>query len=489
MTEMEQPTRMQRFAAGVAKRLAGKLWPTPSTVTTTAGVGTGEGQQLYRAFIKVSSKRKAVYRDVLEMDATVDEVAGALDILADNAVSAEGGAEESFWVAYEDGSNVPEDVRALIEDTIRQTGWQEKAYAIARDLLLYGDNFLQYVLDEDLNIVRLMWMPPPTMVRNEDPQGLLMEPTVDGEFPYEQVLPGTETVSARFFAWQIEHMRWNHSGGRVYGRSLYYTARTAWRKLQAMEEALVINWLTRAFARLLFTIDVTGKTKPEAEQMIRDFIQSLQTRKIAAGVEGAEQLSVVKDIFVGKGMHEIGGKAHAGLTDVEVLDTSNSGFTNLDPIEYLRSKVIMSGKVPKAYLGLEKDINAKATLVQQDRRFARTVRRIQSTLSRSIKHTINLQLILKGFDPTKIQYLLMWPAPSIADVVTASIALRNNTKAAEALLAQGVVDQEYVALKYLRMSPTEWVAVQKRVQAQAKIVTAANAAELPEEKEEEEEEE
>jgi len=451
-------SRLVRLRRRIAKLVAGSSWPEPSK-TTTGGVGAEMWSTLAAPFINTPTKRLEVYRDMIEMDETVDEVASSLDILADNAVAAEAGTQESFWIAYHSGDNIPEAVRQLITDVLARTLWYEKAYGIARDMLKYGDNFLQYVVDTDSRVVRLMWMPPATMIRNEDPQGRLES---KGE-AFIQVEPATRLPIAAFYPWQIEHMRWNHTGSSVYGRSLGATARTSWRKLQAMEEALVINWLTRAFARLLFILDVTDMTEPEATAHIRNFKNQLLTRKIAKGVEGVEQLSVVKDIFIGRAFHEIGGRAQEGLADVKLLNTSSTGFTDLTAIEYYRRKVVMSMRVPPAYLGLEADINAKATLEQQDRRFARTIRAIQSKLSMAIKHTIDLQLILKGLDPRKIPYLIMWPPTAIGDSVAKAQALKHYADADKTLVEIGVIDPEYVATRHLNMPQVEWEALQTRL--------------------------
>jgi len=447
MTDQKQPGWLNRLVAKVKKTFRPAV-PAPKN-TSTSGVTNASVGTLKSAFFNVKSKRAAIYSDAEEMDATVDEVATALDILADNSVNSEDGTRGAFRVIFQKGET------PIVEQVIKRTRWREKAYAIARDTLLYGDTFLQYVIDRDLRIVRLMYMPPKSMIRNEDQFGLLLEGKDEGKAAFEQYQPGTNQRIAWWYPWQIEHIRWNRSGARVYGRSLLYTARTAWKKWQAMEEALVINWLTRAFARLLFILDVTGKTPKEAEAYIKAFARSLTTRNIASGVKGDEALSVVKDIYIGRAMHDMGGRLYPGQTDVKVLDTSNSGFLNLNPIEYYQNKVLTSLRVPKAHLGLERDINAKATLQQQDRRFLRILRRIQAMLSESIDHTIKLQLALLGIDPDSVEYTIMWPTPSWADMLDESAATKNFAEADEKLLAWGLVDSEYVQTKHLGMSAVE----------------------------------
>lgn len=447
---MDEP-KQKSWIGRLTEKIRQKIRPeTPAPVATSAsGAVNATLGNMSLPFFKVSTERDEVYNDVVEMEETIDEVATALDVLADNSVNAEDGQQGAFRVVFTKGDDT------IAQETIKQTRWQEKAFPIARDTLLYGDTFLQYVVDSNLKIVRLMDMPPATMVRNEDQFGLLMNGTAVGEAAFEQYSPGTTQRIAWWYPWQIEHIRWSRSGKRPYGRSLLYTARTAWKKWQAMEEALVINWLTRAFARLLFILDVTGKSEKEAQVYITKFADSLTTRRVSSGVKGEEELSVVKDIYMGRSMHDIGGRAYPGQTDVRVLDTSNTSYLNLRAIEYYQNKVLTSLRVPKAHLGLERDINAKATLTQQDRRFIRVIRRIQSMLSEAIAHTIVIQYVLYDTDPTGLEFSILWPTPSWMELLDESSAVKNFAVADKEFLNQGIIDKEYIQTRHLRMSRTE----------------------------------
>ena len=439
----------------------------PETQPTSAiGVVEETLDYISQMFLNISTKRVNVYLDTEEMDETVDEVTSALDILADNAVNSEEGAGQSFVLHYVD---VPDALITNIEQMLKTTRWAEKAYSFARQTLKYGDCFVQFVFDKQFNIVRLMDMPASTMRRNEDEQGLLLNSNVQGKAAFEQWINAGMRFVAGFYPWQVEHLRWNRAGGSKYGTSLLFTARTAWKKLQAMEEALVINWLTRAFARLLFIIDTTGKGPLEATKAIEDFKRTLKTRQVATDTKGTQQISVVKDIYIAKSHREMGGRVQEGLTDVKVLDTSNTGFWNLSAIEYYQNKIITSLKVPKAHLGIERDINAKATLQQQDRRFARTVRRVQSMLSQSIEHTITLQLLMWGLDPASVEYKVVWPAPSWEDEQEKSVTTKNYIDAAIAALKLGLVDHQYIRSNWLNMSQKqlkELEGIEKNIEAE-----------------------
>ncbi len=450
----------------IARAVMGSAWPKPSKSTTSDGIGTVDFNHLSMPFLRLSTKRTKVYDDVREMDETVEEVATGLDMLADNSVLAEVGQRGSFQVVYDEGTQADQAVQDIVDDVLDRTRIRQKMYSVVRDLLLYGDYFAQYIVDKNLNVVRLMYMPPETMFRNEDLQGLLLNGNKPGDWAYEQVLPGSSVPVAGFYPWQIEHLRWNESGRSTYGRSLLFTARTSWRKLQAMEEALVINWITRAFARLLFVLDVTGKSEDESRRAIEAFRKGLQVRKVSTGQESPESLSVVKDIFMGRSYREMGGKAQAGLTDVKVLDTSSTAYTDMTAVDYYRSKLLMAVRTPKAYLGLEEDINAKATLTQEDRRYSHFLCRIQEVAGYSVRHLIWLQLALQGYNPERVGFKVQWPVPVWNDIVDDSVAQRNYADADVKYMDLGVIDKEFIATRHLNLPQSEWLELRDRLEVQ-----------------------
>jgi hypothetical protein len=233
-----------------------------------------------------------------------------------------------------------------------------------------------------------------------------------------------------------------------------------------MEEALVINWLTRAFARLVFTIDVTGLSSKEAEGKIRAFKKQLTTMSMESGTTEAEKLSIATDIYIGASYHEVGGKLEKGLSGVDVLDTASTGFQDLSPVEYYRNKIIMGTRVPKAYFGIEEDVNAKATLTREDIRFAGFLRTVQSLGSRAIVEPIRLSLALQGIDPKEVDLIIWWPNPSAQDPVEHAQAYYYNARADEIYMSLGVLDRQYAAERHVEMSSAEWSTVRRRVDAE-----------------------
>jgi hypothetical protein len=417
------------------------------------------------SFPEPSRKRLDAYADAAQMDATNEDVATALDILADNATNPEQHGESKFTIVYPEGEGVSDEIKQQIDALIKRTRLQEKIYSYTRETLLYGDLFNEYVINSEWLITRLMYLPPDTMIRNEDDKGRLLPGASDESSAFTQIDPENNQPVAQFYWWQVEHTRWGRKGNDKYGRSLLYTARTSWRKLRAMEEAIVINWLTRAFSRLLFIVDVTNQGPAEARKTIADFQKTLSTQKITSGVQGSDNLTVVKDIFIGRSYTEMGGKVQPGQNDVKVLDTSSTGFWNLAAVEYFQQKILTALRVPKAHLGLEKDINAKATLSLQDKRFARTIRRIQDVMGELVRHTIEFQLRLLGIDPEEVPFEIQWPTPEWMDELDTATALYNIAQAAERLIPLGVIDAEHINLYILHTPRAVWEEMKKRIEA------------------------
>jgi len=72
-------------------------------------------------------------------------------------------------------------------------------------------------------------------------------------------------------------------------------------------------------------------------------------------------------------------------------------FDAVEDIEYLRNKMMSALKIPKAFLGYEENVNAKATLAAEDVRFARTVERIQRILVSELTKIAIVHLYSQGF--------------------------------------------------------------------------------------------
>ena len=460
----------------LARRIAGKFWPAnqdhPVANSTASGTVATAMNRWAATFMSPDPERIPAYTEYEEMDSSVEEVATGLDILARDAI----GAQEKtgslpFTIEY------PEDkpsaqFQNIVDRTVGNLQLDHYLPEIVRDMLLYGDEFQQIIWGlQSLMPQRLMGMPADSMYRNEDVTGALTGPNA-----FEQKSAEVAVPIATFYPWQICHLRWRESNHRPYGQSLLYTARTAWKKLTAMEEAMIINWLTRAFARLLFSIDVTGKDPIEADKAINAF-----KSQIATGITSDEPkenversvMTAATDLYLGKEyIMDKDGKYVKSNTDVSVLDTSNAAFSNLDPIYYYRSKLLMALRALPTFLFLNQDISARSIIVQQERQYARTINFIRQVTSQIVTQPVYTALILNGLNPLKYKFVLSWPSSSILDELDKSSTMFNYARAANMLWTMGVADPEYAATDIVGMSPAQWRLVSSRIEKQLAKVQA-----------------
>lgn len=74
---------------------------------------------------------------------------------------------------------------------------------------------------------------------------------------------------------------------------------------------------------------------------------------------------------------------------------SNTG--DIDDVQYIQNKLFAALKIPKSYLGYEGDVGSKATLAQQDVRFARTIQRIQKIIVAELQKIAIVHLFILGY--------------------------------------------------------------------------------------------
>jgi hypothetical protein len=132
-------------------------------------------------------------------------------------------------------------------------------------------------------------------------------------------------------------------------------------------------------------------------------------------------------------------------TTTKIETTPGLQYDGIQDVTYLRDKLFAALKVPKAFMGYDKDLSGKATLAAEDIRFARTIDRIQRiTLSELYKIAL-VHLYSQGYTGEELTNFEL-------DLTTPSI-IYDQEKIA--LLTQKVdLAQKIMEAKLL---PTDWI--------------------------------
>ena len=101
-------------------------------------------------------------------------------------------------------------------------------------------------------------------------------------------------------------------------------------------------------------------------------------------------------------------------TATKIETTKGLEYNGIEDVAYLRDKLFAALKVPKAFMGYEKDLTGKATLAAEDIRFARTINRIQSIIMSELYKIALIHLYTQGYDGEQLtNFELGLTTPSI----------------------------------------------------------------------------
>jgi Bacteriophage T4-like portal protein (Gp20) len=230
-----------------------------------------------------------------------------------------------------------------------------------------------------------------------------------------------DVVVAAFYPWQIVHARLNWDGFSAYGRSHVRVSRSTWKKLRALEEAMVIARLTRAYMKLVFYIDSTGLGPAEKQRLVQDFKRAVQTRGRIDNKRDAN-FQVMTDFFMTSGYVNFQNQPLAQLSKIDVIDPKNGDLHQIDDVHFLHRKFVSTLRVPPAHMGYERELNAKATLTQQDVQYVRYLRSLQQLVGQALEQVYDTALALRGIDPSTAEYRIAWPMLKATDELSAAQA-------------------------------------------------------------------
>jgi hypothetical protein len=183
------------------------------------------------------------------------------------------------------------------------------------------------------------------------------------------------------------------------------------------EDSILMYRLRRAPDRNLILVDVGNMEESEAQQFLNTWRKKFRKYEFVdpASPNYKKQynpLTPLEDIFVAM--------RRDNSTRIETLSGSGN-VGELYDLDYFRNKFFGTAKVPKAYFGFEGEINAKATLTQQDIRFARTIKRLQRADIYGLRQVLEFHYSLlptnpedTSFDFSKPEHAFMVQMPPIS---------------------------------------------------------------------------
>lgn len=317
----------------------------------------------YGDHIGFLAQRIALFRDYEAMDRDAI-ISSALDIYADEAVTADEYGDV-LTVDTED-TEVKDILKNLFYDVLNiefNLRWW------VRSMVKYGDCFLKLDVSNKYGIVNAQALSvyETTRVEGDNPENP-MEIT----FEYEGAA-GAEKLEF----WQCAHFRFLQDGNYLpYGKSGLEGARRAWKQITLMEDAMIIHRVMRAPERRVFRIDV-GNIPPESiDTFMNQTISNVRKTPLIDPQTGDYNLkfnlmNMIEDFYL---------PVRGDRSGTEIDTLTGMQYDAINDIEYIRNKMMTALRVPNAFLGYERDLQGKATLAQQEIKFANQVKYIQQVM-------------------------------------------------------------------------------------------------------------
>lgn len=375
-------TKLFRSGPVIRRRVKGMGQKT-GAVSTALEVFKAAHSDVYNSTLSAygAFDRMSRYSDFSEMEAT-PEICSALDIYAEESVSP--GPDGRVLHIFSDNRKIQELLESLFYDTLNV---EFNLVMWVRNLCKYGDFFLFNDVSPEYGVINCI---PISISEIEREEGF--DPKDPMAVRYRWITQGNQMLEN----WQITHFRLlGNDAFLPYGSSVLEAARRIWRQLILIEDAMLVYRVIRAPERRVFYIDVGNVPPEEVANYLEQAQTSLKRNPIVDKSTGKVDLrynpmAVDQDYFLPVRGGETGTK----------IDTLAGGQNTaaIEDVQYIQKKLFAALKIPKAYLGYDEEVGAKATLAQEDIRFSRSILRIQKTILAELNKLAMIHLYSHGYE-------------------------------------------------------------------------------------------
>jgi len=265
-----------------------------------------------------------------------------------------------------------------------------------RNLVKYGDLFLQLEIAEGLGIVNVMPLSSyeTTRVEGFDPTNPQRVKFVYA--PYQNPLGGmSQTPKKELENYEVAHFRLNSDPNFLpYGKSMIEGGRRVWKQIMLMEDAMLIHRVMRAPEKRIFKIDVGNIPPTEVDQYMQKIIQS--SKKVPFVDEKTGEYNLKFNMMNMTEDYYMPVRGNDNGTSIDTL--KGLEYTMTEDLNYLKNKLMAALKIPKAFLGYREDTNGKATLAAMYVRFAKTIERVQRVIVSELTKIAIIHLYAQGID-------------------------------------------------------------------------------------------
>ena len=369
-------------------------------------IHSGNSKLSYTPLMNYQTLRTSLYTDYEAMD-TDAIIASALDIIADEATL----KNEQGEVLHIKSPN-EKTQRVLYNLFYEVLNVEFNLWAWIRTMCKYGDFYLHLDIAEKFGVYNALPFSVYDVQREEgsnpnNPSYVRFKINLNQSYGY-----ATNTNKDDYFEnYEIAHFRLISDPSYLpYGRSYLEPGRKIFKQLTLMEDAMLIHRIMRAPEKRLFYTNVGNIAPNEVDGFMEKMKHKIKKTPYIDPTTGDYNLkynmmNLTEDFYL---------PVRGNDTTTRIDTLKGLEYTAIEDVSYLRDKLFAALRVPKAFLGYEKDLTGKATLASEDIRFARTVERVQRIVVSELTKIALVHLYTQGFDDAELtNFELSLTTPSI----------------------------------------------------------------------------
>jgi hypothetical protein len=414
----------------------GKIYTNPAA-TSLLGAQFNLQYQYLRVYL---------YSDYDTMD-TDAIVASALDIIADEC-TLKNDMGEVLQIRSSD-----DDIQKILYNLFYDVlNIEFNLWSWVRQMCKYGDFFLKLEIAEKYGVYNVI---PYTAYHIQRRENFDLENPSKVQFVYSPdgyytggsgyyATPNTKPTANTivFDNYEIAHFRLLTDVNYLpYGRSYLEPARRLFKQYVLMEDAMLIHRIARAPEKRIFYVNVGNIPPQEVEAFMQKTINTMKKTPLMDEKTGEYNLkynmqNLLEDFYI---------PVRGNDTATKIDTTKGLEYNGIEDVAYLRDKLFAALKVPKAFMGYEKDLTGKATLAAEDIRFARTIDRIQRIFISELYKIALVHLYTQGYDGEQLtNFELKLTTPSIIAEQEKIALLTQKVELAKQMLDTKIIPTDWI---------------------------------------------
>jgi hypothetical protein len=413
----------------------------------------------YQSSFNYQTLRPTLYSEYDSMD-TDAIIASALDIIADES-TLRNDMGEVLQIKSSD-----EDIQRLLYNLFYDVlNVEFNLWPWVRNMCKYGDFFLKLEIAEKFGVYNVIPYNAfhierqdgydrdhPMSVRFRfDPDGI----SSPSDYGYYNVPnSGGQGKDIYFDNYEMAHFRLlTDTNFLPYGRSYLEPARKLFKQYTMMEDAMLIHRIVRAPEKRIFYINVGNIAPAEVENFMQKTISKMKRTPYIDQQTGDYNLkynmqNLLEDFYI-----PVRGSDQATKID----NLGGLQYDGIQDVEYLRDKLFAALKVPKAFMGYEKDLTGKATLAAEDIRFARTIERIQRIIISELTKIALVHLYAQGYnDENLTNFELSLTTPSIIYDQERIALMKEKVDLANSMVEAKIFPTDFIYEKLFHLSEDQY---------------------------------